>query len=444
MTTGRARWLSLVVGTIGLVGCGLLILLLTYRHNVRLDLSPQRSYTLSSHAKKILAELPRDVRLTVFVRSEDPRTPQLKDLLWRITQATPRITYEFVDLNRSPALARQYGIDRYGAIVVESGTRRRDVSNPNEALLMGALLAVTRDRERIVYFVTGHGEHSPDDGDRKNGMSVVKSTLLDDQFEVRSLPLMRTESVPIDATVVVMAGPRKDYLPGELTQIEGYLRRGGNLLLLVDPETPPSIAAFAASLGIVATGDRVVVDPERRLAGGEGVTVMVADLLASFLVSGTLEAPPVFSYARPLEILEPTSSSAIPFLKTSPASYAISPAEIREDAGSGRAKGALLVGAALAPTPDRHGRVIVIGDSDFASNGIIDYLGNKDLFVNAINWLARDETLLAARAQTKEVGREQFFVTETQGAWSFWLATVLQPAMFFGAGLLVFLRKRRG
>ena len=442
MTTGRARWLSLVVGTLGLVGCGILVLVLTYRHNLRVDLSPQRSYTLSTHAKKILAELPRDVHMTVFVRSEDPRTPQLKDLLWRITQATPRVTYEFVDLNRSPALARQYGIDRYGAIVVESGGRRRDVSNPSEALVMGALLAVTRERERMVYFVTGHGERSPDDADRKNGLSVVKGTLEDDQFVVRTLPLMQTESVPIDATVVVMAGPRKDYLPGELTQIEGYLRRGGNLLLLLDPETPPSIAAFAASLGIVATGDRVVVDPEQRLAGGEGVTVMVADLLSSFLVSGTLEAPPVFSYARPLEILEPTSTSAIGFLKTSSASYTVPSAEVRSDTAR-RTSGALLVGAALVPTPDRNGRVIVIGDSDFATNGIIDYLGNKDLFVNAINWLARDESLLAARAQTKEVGREQFFVTETQGAWSFWLATVLQPAAFFAAGLLVFLRRRR-
>ncbi|MEO6028322.1 MAG: Gldg family protein, partial [Candidatus Binatia bacterium] len=108
----RGRALSLVVGTLGLIGCGALILVLTYRHNLRLDLTTQRNYTLSSHARKILSELHQDVRLTVFVRSADPRTPDLKDLLWRITQATKRITYEFVDLNRSPALAKRYGIDR--------------------------------------------------------------------------------------------------------------------------------------------------------------------------------------------------------------------------------------------------------------------------------------------------------------------------------------------
>jgi hypothetical protein len=434
------RILSLVVGTIGLVACGVLILLLTYRHNVRLDLTPQRSYTLSSLAKKILADLRQDVRLTVFVRSEDPRTPELKDLLWRVAQESKRITYEFVDLNRSPALAKRYGVDRYGAIVVEGASRRRDVSNPSESLLMGALLSVTRERERIVYFVTGHGERSPDDGDRKNGLSVAKRALEDDQFTVRLLSLMHVEAVPADATVVVVAGPRMDYLPGELAQMDAYLGRAGNLLVLLDPETPASVAAFVGSLGVVAP-EAVVVDPERRLAGGEGVTLMVSDMLTSFLVSGTLEAPPVFSYARPLGFAGSISSSVIRFLKTSPSSYAVAPSDIREPA-AGQPTGALVVGAALVATEDRRGRVIVLGDSDFASNGIIDYLGNKDLLVNSVNWLARDESLLSARAQSKEGGREQFFVTETQGAWSFWLATVLQPALFFAAGTGVFLRRR--
>ena len=437
---GRGRMLSLVVGTLGLIGCGALILVLTHRHNVRFDLTTQRSYTLSSHAKKILSDLRQDVHLTVFVRSEDPRTPDLKDLLWRVSRETKHVTYEFVDLNRSPALAKRYGIDRYGAIVVEAAGRRRDVSNPNESLLMGALLAVTRERERFVYFVSGHGERSPDDGDRKTGMSVAKRTLEDEQFAVRTLPLMRTESVPIDATVVVIAGPRKDYLPGELEQVQGYLSRGGNLLVMVDPETPSSVAAFITRLGLT-TPEQVVVDPEKRLAGGEGVTLMVSDLLPSFLVSGTLEAPPVFSYARPLTVVG-SKDSVIGFLTTSAGSSAVAPGAAGERGTTAGVTGALLVGAALLPTDDRGGRVIVLGDSDFATNGIIDYLGNKDLLINSVNWLAKDESLLAARAQSKEVGREQFFVTETQGAWSFWLATVLQPALFFTAGILVWLRRR--
>lgn len=441
MTRTRSPVLALVIGTLGLVACAGVVLWLAYRHNLRVDLTPDRSYSLSTHARKILTDLRQDVRLTVFVRSEDPRTPQLKDLLWRVGQVTPRVTYEFIDLNRSPALAKRYGIDRYGAIVVESGPRRRDVSNPTESVLMGALLAVTRERERVVYFVIGHGERSPDDTDRKAGLSTAKGTLEDEQFSVRTLPLVGENGVPADAAVVVMAGPRKDYLPGELARVEAFVRAGGNLLLLLDPETPRSVVDFVGRLGVIAR-DRVIVDPERRLTGGEGITFMVAELAPSFLVSRTLEAAPVFSAARPLEISETAKTAAIRFLETSAGSYAAvsaDPAQLR-DGGTGK----LVAGVALVPDGERQGRLIVLGDSDFASNGVIDYLGNKDLLLNSISWLARDESLMAARAQAKETGREQFFVTETQGALAFWLATVVQPAVFFAAGTIVFLRRRRG
>lgn len=440
MKAGSGRVLALVVGVIGLIACGAALLFLTYRHNVRLDLSPQRSYTLSSHARKILRELDRDVRLTVFVRSEDPRTPQLKDLLWRVSGESPRVSYEFVDLNRSPALAKRYGVDRYGAIVVESGERRRDVSNANESLLMGALLSVTRERQRVVYFVTGHGERSPDDGDRKQGFSVARRTLEDDHFTVRALPLVGADGVPADATVLVIAGPKKDYLPGEVDRIATWVARGGNLLVLADPELPTTVAELIARFGI-GGADRVIVDPERRLAGGEGVTLMLSDMLPSFLVSGSLEAPPVFSSARPLEVASDPDVT-VTFLKSSARSYPAAPGAPTQRV-DGAADSPLVAGVALFPTPQREGRIIVLGDSDFASNGVIDYLGNKDLLLNAVNWLAREESLLAARAQSKEVGREQFFVTESQGAFAFWAATVLQPALFFAIATLVIVRRRR-
>ena len=169
----------------------------------------------------------------------------------------------------------------------------------------------------------------------------------------------------------------------------------------------------------------------------------------SFLVSGTLEAPPVFSYARPLRVEQEGASVAVGFLETGAASFpaAFGAGAAAEPAGSA---GPLTVGAAVVlpaeegtePQRTRGGRLIVYGDADFASNGIIDYLGNKDLLVNSANWLARDEALIAARAQQKELGREQFFVTEAQGAMAFWLAAVVQPALFLAAGAVVFVRRR--
>lgn len=432
--------LALVVATIGLIGCAGLLLLLAYRHTVRLDLTPERSYTLSAHARRILGGLDRDVHVTVFVRSQDPRTPFVKDILWRVANASRRVHYDFVDLNRSPALARQYGIERYGALVVESEGHRRDIANPSEGSLLSAVLSVTRPSERVVYFLTGHGEHSPADTDRKTGCSGAARALEEDQFRVRELPLLGPEGVPSDATLVVIAGPRKDLLPDERARLDAYVDRGGALLMLLDPESPASFAAVAARRGIVAR-DEVVVDPEARLAAGEGVTILVSGLTPSFLVSGTLEAPPVFSRARPVEPAPGTEATVIGFLQSSAASYVVpigAPLDLSRGPGAPRT-----VGAARTATPGESGRVIVLGDADFATNGFLEYLGNRDLLVNAANWLVKEESLIAARTQQKEAGREQFFVTEAQGKMSFWLAAVAQPAVFFALGIGVFLRRRR-
>jgi ABC-type uncharacterized transport system involved in gliding motility auxiliary subunit len=451
-----SRVAALVVGTIGLLGCAGVVLAFTYRHNLRLDLTPERRYSLSPHAEKILRSLDRDVHVTVFLRTEDPRTSTIKDLLWRVRGAAPRVDYELVDLNRSPARARQYGIDRYGALVIESGGRRRDISNPTEATLISAILAVTRPRERVVYFVTGHGEHAPTDTDRKSGYSVAMRTLEDELFHVRELPLIGPQGVPADATVVVVAGPRKDYLAPEIAALERWVVGGGDLLLLLDPESPSAIAALATRFGVTAL-DEVVVDPAERLAAGEGVTLLVTGLARTFLVSGTLEAPPVFSSARPLEI-GGGSDPPIAFLQTGASSYTVAPGASADGPPLG-APGVRTVGAAVVAVADRAvrapvvgagdtreehraGRVIVYGDADFATNGVIDYLGNKDLLVNSVNWLARDEALIAARAPQAEVGREQFFVTEAQARTAFWLAAVAQPLVFFAAGIVVYVRRR--
>ena len=231
---------------------------------------------------------------------------------------------------------------------------------------MGALLAVTRDRERMVYFVTGHGERSPDDGDRKTGLSVAKSTLEDDQFVVRTLPLMqhrvrpdrrdgRRDGRPAQGLPAGRAHPaRRLSAPRRQPAAAPRSRRPRR-------RSPPSrrVSAFT-------TPEQVVVDPERRLAGGEGVTVMVSDMLPSFLVSGTLEAPPVFSYARPLRVAGAELAGSVDQLSQDERRPATpSPRPTSAPMRRTSPKAALVVGAAVVPIEERNGRVIVVGDSDF-------------------------------------------------------------------------------
>jgi ABC-type uncharacterized transport system involved in gliding motility auxiliary subunit len=79
----------------------------------------------------------------------------------------------------------------------------------------------------------------------------------------------------------------------------------------------------------------------------------------------------------------------------------------------------------------------VYGDADFASNFFLGYLGNRDLFLNSVNWLAQEDTLVASRPPTQEPGVNQFFLSNDEGQRVFWVGTIVQPAIVLLLGLVV-------
>src|SRR5262245_22585687 len=194
--TARGQLLRVVLAVPALLGIFLLGQAILDRRAIRLDLTPERRYTLSDQAEKILDGLPADVRVLGFLRSQDPRNPRIMDLLRRVSARSQRVHVDVVDVNRSPALARQYGVDSYGALVVESEGRRRVFSNPQEEVLMAALLQVTRQQRKVVGVVMGHGEGDFNQGDRKRGYSTARALLEQEYYEVQPLSLLGDEVPP--------------------------------------------------------------------------------------------------------------------------------------------------------------------------------------------------------------------------------------------------------
>src|SRR5439155_822548 len=164
MRVGAQR-LRIVLALPALAGIFLLGQAILDRRAWRLDLPSELRYTLSDPGRKILDGLPAAVHVMAFLRAQDPRNLFIRDLLRQVTARSRRVQVEYLDVNRSPALARQYGVDSYGALVVESEGRRRVFSNPREEVLMAALLQVTRQQRKTVGWVLGHGEGDPNSGD---------------------------------------------------------------------------------------------------------------------------------------------------------------------------------------------------------------------------------------------------------------------------------------
>lgn len=453
MTRAFGRWAATVLGTLGFAAALVFGQLLVARAGWRLDLSPERRFVLSEHARHILDALDRPVELIGFLRADDPRNRDIQDLLGRVQAASSRVSTRFIDLNRNPALAREYGVDVFGSVVVESDGLRRDVASPSEQTLMAAIIQVTRPARRRVYFSGGHGERRIGDRDRQAGFTTANVALINELYEVGETVLDGETPVPDDAMALIIAAPRRDLSAGAVRQVEAYLHRGGGVLVLLEPGKPvPNLAALLGRYGIVASDD-VVLDDTQRMFAGDYLTMTVPERSAAHPVTAPLSAPPLMSGIRALRLVPSEAAErGVDVLATGAESWRTPDLSVLERGGAefvaGRDDhGPVTVGASVVVPGDgpRPGRLLVYGDADFASNLMLDYLGNRDLLLNSVNWLSGEETMLGARPPTQLPGTNQLFISARQGEQVFWLGTVVLPAIILVGGLSgVALRQRRG
>ncbi|MGH7860227.1 MAG: Gldg family protein, partial [Candidatus Binatia bacterium] len=315
----------------------------------------------------------------------------------------------------------------------------------------------------VVYFLTGHGERDIFESDRYRGYSTVRTALEQELYQVEALSLHSVDEVPEDASVVVVAAPREDLLPDETLKLGRYVDRGGALLVLADPGSSASIPAFLRRYG-VSMPDEVVGDGDYRLASSEALTARVPDVARDSLITSTLDGDPVFSLSRPIEKLteQREAVEVRPLVSTSSQSWAVPapggdvPDDFEYRQGRDR-RGPFPLGlevqipiAAAEPAeegvftrmPPRASRIVVYGDSDFANNFFVEFLGNRDLFVNTVNWLALEQSLIGVRPVRKELGREQFFVSNRQSYLAFWLGAIIEPAIFLVFGIVIFVWRK--
>jgi ABC-type uncharacterized transport system involved in gliding motility auxiliary subunit len=428
--------------------------LLATRHNRRFDLTPTQTFALSASARQVAEAFDKPARVTVFYNSQlNDQRRDIADLLEQFHTAAPALTYRLLDLDRSPALANKYGVSSYNTGVLEVGEDTVVLRSVDEAELTNALLSLSRQRARAVCFVTGHGERDPQNNDERAGYSEMGIALERERFSVQTLSTLPSEGVPAACTEVVLAGPSHDFLPGETDVLLRYLRGGGRVLMLVDPDAPPSVLQFLRELGIEARGD-LIVDEQNRFVGSDSFMPQVVRFRTETF-HNSLTAPAVMSLARPVGPTEdrPDGIQVTAIAATSPDSWAMVGASQPPD-GEARFRrevdqvGPFSVGVlATLPgsAPDApSGQLMVFGDSDFATNFYLNLLGNKDLILSAVAVLAEDPALVAVRRKGMPSGTlSPISLTATQSRSIFWVAVVLLPAACLLVGGGIGLRRLR-
>jgi len=400
--TGRqARYGSnALLMSLAFIGILILINFLAGRHHLRADWTAEKQYSLSPQTVEILKELDEPVHITGFFTPADSRRGELEDLLQEYTYKSDKITYEFVDPDANPALARQKGITSYGILVFEQGDRRQETYALDEQDITSAILKVSRDTQKGVYFVTGHQERDPEKF-TQDGYSIIKQLLERDNYIVETINLATiTTTLPSTATVLVVAGPQYPLAPEEEARLSDFLNDGGRLLVMSDPAKPVPITDTLEAWG-VRYRDDLVIDPSSSFFGDVG-SPLVTRFRYHEITKDLGGLTTFFPVARSLEQVSPTPEgvSAMPLVETSRDSWGetdLNNRQVRYDPDAD-VKGPLTLAMAVRSTKGE-GRMVVFGDSDFASNGVVQSVqgavGNADLFLNAVNWLAEEESLLA-------------------------------------------------
>jgi ABC-type uncharacterized transport system involved in gliding motility auxiliary subunit len=464
----NVRYGSIAAGSV-VVFLGILVAInwIANREHKRWDLTAAKQFSLSDQTRKILADLKKPLVMRAFYEGGSNQLQGLRDRLSEYQYASKQVTVEYVDAVKDPVLAKKYDVQTYGTVVLEYDSRTERVTQTDEQAMANALKKVIVGAAKKVYFVEGHGEHDMAGSDRA-GYSGIVEALKSDNFEVAKLPLAQEGKIPDDATVVVIAGPKTDYFPPEVDQLRAFLKRGGKLLMFLDPvekadsPQPTNLLALAKEWGI-AVGNDLVVDASGmgRLIGAGPEVPIAMPAPGGHPITENFRLMTAFPFTRSVTPIEggTEGKTAQKILESSRQSwaetdlkglFATGRPELNADKGdkpgpvpiavavSAPAPDAPKAATPEAPTPEA--RVVVVGDSDFASNAALNIQGNKDLFLNMVNWLAQQENLIAIRPHDPQDRR--ITLTEDQTQRIIWIALVIIPGLLLANGVRVWWKRR--
>lgn len=446
----RLQGMSFVVLFLAVIG---LLAWLSTRYNVDMDWTAGGRNTLSAASQKLLDKLHGPIVITAYV-SDNPSLRQgIRYIVGRYQRYRRDIELKWVDPAKAPDQVRKANITGDGDMLISYQGRQEKIPfPPSEEQITNALQRVARAGDKWLVFLEGHGERNPL-GQANFDLGDWGKQLRAKGLKVRSINLADQGVLPDNTAVVVIAGPQVKLLPREVDILQGYVRRGGNLLWLADPGGLHGLGPLAKQLG-VNFPPGTVVDATAQLVGISDPSFVVVTDYADHPITRDFSLISVFPQTTPLHVDKVDGWHDTPLLTTGPRSWSETgklAGTIRYDKGSD-IKGPLTIAVALtrhvggggkgaAAGDGREQRVVVIGDGDFLSNSYLGNGGNLELGMNMVNWLTSSDAFI--NIPTRTAPDVNLSLTQRQASLLAVAFLIAVPAAAFGGGLWIWWRRRR-
>ncbi|HZM00428.1 MAG TPA: GldG family protein [Planctomycetota bacterium] len=408
----------------------------------RLDLTEGASFTLSEQTRSILRELEVPVTATVLMRPELQRIPNgltevqgrairyVDNLLEAYALASGgELTVRRIDptseLLETGRLAKELHLTRYNVVVLQGPTRTRQVfledlvtidrglADPEaiqtaelvdlrgEAPLTSAILAVTYEQAPRIGLLRGFGGPGLDDPTDPFGLSVFAEALRGQGLDPQAVELTGEDSLPPGLEVVVVWGPSARLGARVTAALEDYHRRGGAVLLGLDPLLEDAdLDRWLAQLGI-ARERTVLCRPDEHLQGPRRAVLAIQRFQPDHPITAPIERQGYFAVVDHAGGLRGTSAASLLAL-TGPEVFGDLPAGDGLEGdyllGEGELDGSRAVALALQPADA--GKLVIFAASSFLTDQYLRAEGgraNLDLGLNSVNWLVGREEAIEAR-----------------------------------------------
>jgi len=391
----------------GLLFVAVIVMLgwLSVRYKVELDWTAGNRNTLTAASVKQLESMKEPLRFYAFNYSGDTEARKsLEADLRKYRSAKSDIELVFIDPAAQPQKVREFNISMAGEVVVEYQGRRENLRASTEQAITSALQRLAYTGEQWITVLEGHGERSTEDPSKQQEIGKFGQALRDKGLKVQPLNLVKSPRIPDNTSVLVLASPQSALLPGEITLINEFVEKGGNLLWLADPDYPAGLDALAKSLGI-RWQDGYAIFPEYQLLGTGHPGFYAATEYPANAVTQGMDQVTLFPLMRSLSYQAEAGWTAQPLLQSSAEAW------LETSSLEGGAvvldekdlKGPLTLGLTLTrdkktgegeQAKTHQQRIALIGDSDFLSNTFIGELGNQQLGLNLVQWLASRDAQL--------------------------------------------------
>lgn len=439
--------------------------------NLKLDMTKDNILSFSDTTNDVIKNLKMDVNIISLIPTSDTNREmiQIDEVLKKYDLASDKITYQRIDAKKNPAVLNKYPLDGKALssdyyIIFESERMHHVVSvddllivyanaNHSDIFLSGALKAeqyfssaivkVTEGSEINAYVLNGHGE-------KFNAENFTKNIFPGAGYSFKDISLSG-EDIPENADVLIISSPETDYSNDEISKIDEFTRRGGDIEVIVDADSGEltNLYAYMAEWGIsFETG--VAADDHAGNYTGNKLSI-IAQINKNDITNtmGIENQAVLFPFARPITLNEKVNVSHTVLATTGENGYVKQNIYFTDDSfteGDVRKKSNLSVIASRQNSIDSVSHMAVLGTSYFIGMSqeknydILNSAANRKFLTGLMNYMTDQPSNFYI--MPKNIVQDEVVINQLSIYLYTMVTVVFIPLVIIALGIIIWLRRR--